>query len=297
MDLRQLEVFCKVVELKSFSKAAEAVFLTQPTVSQHISALEGFFDVQLIDRLGREIRPTHAGELLYQHAKEILGLRDKAYQSMHRFLGKKSGHLHIGASTIPGEYILPGILGQFKQVFPEISVTLHIADTQQIVESVLESRVEIGIVGAKINNPQLTFHQFVEDRIVLIVGKGSSLWERSSINPAELMDASLIQREEGSGTKIAIVKALSTKGVDSRRMKIIAEMGSTESVKQAIIAGIGVSFLSERAVEREVAFGLLKKLPIKGIDIRRNFYIILNKKRSPSPLCRELKSFLFKHKQ
>lgn len=294
MDLRQLEVFCKVVELKSFSRAAEAIFLTQPTVSQHVSALENFFDLQLLDRMGKEIKPTHAGELLYQYAQEILNLKEKACQSLSHYAGKKSGHLRVGASTIPGEYVLPGLIGAFKEQFPEITVTLTIGDTRQIVEAVTAGRIEIGVVGARIKAPHLLFQQLTEDRIVLAASRKSPLWDREYILAADLMHIPCIQREDGSGTRTAIEKALAARKVDYRGLTVIAEMGSTEAVKQAILAGIGVSFLSERAIVREQEYGLLREIPVRGIDIRRSFYSVLNRKKTPSPICKEFKSFLAK---
>jgi len=295
VDLRQLEVFCKVVELKSFSRAAEAIFLTQPTVSQHVSALENFFDLQLLDRLGKEIKPTHAGELLYQYAQEILNLKEKACQSLSHYAGKKSGHLRVGASTIPGEYVLPGLIGAFKEQFPEITVTLFIGDTRQVVDAVAAGRIEIGVVGAKIKSEQLFYQTLAEDRIVLAASRKSALWARESILPADLLHIPLIQREDGSGTRISIEKALAAHRVDYRALRVAAEIGSTEAVKQAILAGIGVSFLSERAIVKEKEYGLLREVPVRGIDIRRSFYSVLNRKKTPSPICKEFKSFLAKH--
>jgi DNA-binding transcriptional LysR family regulator len=297
VELRQLEVFCRVVELKSFSKAAEAVFLTQPTISQHVSALEKYFETKLLDRLGREIKPTHAGELLYRHAREIIALREKTCQELHQFLGKRAGHVRIGASTIPGEYILPDLIGAFKTKFPEITVTLRIGDTRQIVESLIKRDIELGVVGAKIKNDHLVYSAFADDRLVLVVGRNHPFWERQSIKPSEIMDTALIQREDGSGTRISIEKMLSANGVDPRRLKVIAEMGSTEAVKQGVLAGIGGSFLSERAIQKEKQLGLLRAITIKDMEIKRSFYIITNKKRTLSPLCRELKSFLLKQKE
>jgi DNA-binding transcriptional LysR family regulator len=295
VDLRQLEVFCKVVELKSFSRAAEAIFLTQPTVSQHVSALEKYFDLQLLDRMGKDIQPTRAGELLYQYAQEILHLKEKACQSLSHYAGKKSGHLRVGASTIPGEYILPALIGAFKNLFPEITVTLSIADTRQIADAVTAGLIEMGVVGAKIKSEQLFYQTLVEDRIVLAASRKSALWSRESIPPADLMHIPLILREDGSGTRIATEKALAARKVDYRGLTIIAEMGSTEAVKQAILAGIGVSFLSERAIVREKEYGLLREVPVRGLDIRRSFYSVLNRKKTPSPICKEFKSFLAKH--
>jgi len=294
VDLRQLEVFCKVVKLKSFSRAAEAIFLTQPTVSQHVSALESFFDLPLLDRMGKQIQPTRAGELLYQYAQEILHLKEKACQSLSHYAGKKSGHLRMGASTIPGEYILPALIGAFKERFPEITVTLSIADTRQIADAVTAGLIELGVVGARIKSEQLTYQTLVEDRIVLAASRKSALWTRAFILPAELLHIPLIQREDGSGTRIAIEKAFAARKVDYRGLTVIAEMGSTEAVKQAILAGIGVSFLSDRAIVTEKEYGLLREVPVRGIDIRRSFYSVLHRKKTPSPICKEFKSFLAK---
>lgn len=297
MELRQLEVFCKVVELKSFSRAADAVFLTQPTISQHISALEKYFETKLLDRLGREIKPTHAGNLLYHYAREIIALREKASQELNKFLGKQEGHLRIGASTIPGEYILPQRIGSFKEKFPATTITLTIGDTRQIVEKLLQSDIELGVVGAQIKNDNLAYSPLVEDRVVLVIGRNHPLWERKNIRPSELMNVAVIQREEGSGTRISAEKALSSKGIDPRRLHVIAEMGSTESVKQCVLSGIGASFISERAIQKEQQMGLLRAVPIQGIEIKRNFFIIIQKKRTLSPLCKELRAFLLQRTQ
>jgi DNA-binding transcriptional LysR family regulator len=187
------------------------------------------------------------------------------------------------------------MIGAFKEAFPEITVTLTIADTRQVVDAVTAGRIEIGVVGAKIKAEQLFYQTLVEDRIVLAASRKSALWGRGFILPADLIDIPVIQREDGSGTRIAIEKALAARKVDYRSLTVIAEMGSTEAVKQAILAGIGVSFLSERAIVREKEYGLLREVPVKGIDIRRSFYSVLNRKKTPSPLCKEFKSFLAKH--
>jgi DNA-binding transcriptional LysR family regulator len=153
----------------------------------------------------------------------------------------------------------------------------------------------MGVVGAKIKSEQLTYQTLVEDRIVLAASRKSALWTRESILPAELLHIPLILREDGSGTRISIEKALAGHRVDYRALRVTAEMGSTEAVKQAILSGIGVSFLSERAIVKEKEYGLLREVPVKGIDIRRSFYSVLNRKKTPAPICKEFKSFLAKH--
>ncbi|MGH7478769.1 MAG: LysR substrate-binding domain-containing protein, partial [Candidatus Methylomirabilales bacterium] len=172
MDIRALEVFCKIVELKSFSRAAEAVYLTQPTVSGHIKALEEFVGVKLLDRLGREVLPTKVGELLYGYAKQILALRNQAIQALEEYKGSLKGHLVIGGSTIPGEYVLPALLATFKARYPEISLTLKIADSREIVRGVLEGTVELGAVGAKFDDGQLIYLKLLEDELVLALPPG-----------------------------------------------------------------------------------------------------------------------------
>jgi len=149
MDLWQLTIFCRVVEWRSFSKAAEAVHLSQPTVSSHIKDLEEHFGCPLIDRLSKEATPTEAGRLLYGYALRLLALRDEAESAMARYPGKTSGRLVLGGSTIPGGYLLPRMVGQFKKRFPEVTLSLVIADTEQIVSGVLNGDLELGVVGAE----------------------------------------------------------------------------------------------------------------------------------------------------
>src|SRR3989338_7690842 len=150
MDTRQIEIFVKVAELGSFSKAAEALFLTQPTVSEHIRGLEEELGVRLLDRLGRGAAPTKAGQLLLGYGRRILELHREAHQALDQFQGRMSGELVIAASTIPGEYVLPAMIGRFKEKYPDISITLLIGDSQTVVDWVLGGRVELGMVGARL---------------------------------------------------------------------------------------------------------------------------------------------------
>src|SRR6202158_2765253 len=160
MDLRQLEIFVKVAELKSFSKAAEALFLTQPTVSEHIRTLEQELGVRLLDRLGRGAEATAAGRLLLSHATRMLQLQREALQAMDSFQGRLAGELHVAASTIPGEYVLPALIGRFKEKFPDIAITLLIGDSRAVVDWVVDGRAEVAVVGARLP------HRGGEDRHV-----------------------------------------------------------------------------------------------------------------------------------
>jgi DNA-binding transcriptional LysR family regulator len=292
MDLWRLHIFCKVVELKSFSRAASAVYLSQPTVSSHIKDLEDHCECKLIDRLGREIAPTKAGELLYGYAAKMIALKESAEKALAEFQGKMRGHLTIGGSTIPGGYILPPLLGKFKEAYPEVTVTLIEGDTARIVQDTLEGRVEVGIVGAKAKETGLVQEKIMDDEMFLIV-PGDHKWaSRGHVSVRELMEEPFIMREPGSGTRKSIEQVLDKSEHWSRQLNVVAEMGSTEAVRQAIKAGVGISILSACAVADELAARSLKKVGIKGLSFKRAFYLILHKHRSKSPLCSAFVRFL-----
>jgi DNA-binding transcriptional LysR family regulator len=292
LDIHQCEIFVQVTELKSFSKAAQRMYLTQPTVSQHISALENHLGARLFDRLGKEVALTRAGEVLYGYAKQITALRVKALQALDLLMGKKSGDLILGASTIPGEYILPQQLGQFKTLYPAIRITIRIGDTGEIIDELLARKIEMGIVGAKIVNPRLQFKAFVEDELILVVPKGHRWWKRASIALDELNQEPFIMREAGSGTRLSMEKHLHDHGISADSLHIIAEVGSTTAVKQAIKARLGISLISERAVGEELKLGIFRKIAIRNVRLPRTFFIIQDRKQTPSPLCAALLQFL-----
>lgn len=292
MDLWRLHIFCKVVELRSFSKAASSVYLSQPTVSSHIKDLEDHFECKLIDRLGREVAPTKAGLLLYGYAAKMIALKENAERALAEFQGKVRGHLTIGGSTIPGGYILPPLLGEFKQAYPEVTVTLIESDTAGIIQDTIEGRVELGIVGAKAREAQLVQEKVMDDEMYLIVPKGHKWAATGHVRLEELIKEPFIMREPGSGTRKSIEQVLDQSGHWFGHLNVVAEMGSTEAVRQAIKAGVGVSILSECAVGDELAARSLKKVGIKGMSFQRAFYLIVHKHRTQSPLCHAFVKFL-----
>jgi DNA-binding transcriptional LysR family regulator len=292
MDLWRLHIFCKVVELRSFSKAASSVYLSQPTVSSHIKDLEDHFECKLIDRLGREVAPTKAGLLLYGYAAKMIALKENAERALAEFQGKVRGHLTIGGSTIPGGYILPPLLGEFKQAYPEVTVTLIESDTAGIIQDTIEGRVELGVVGAKAREAQLVQEKVMDDEMFLIVPKGHKWAATGQVRLEELIKEPFIMREPGSGTRKSIEQVLDQSGHWFGHLNVVAEMGSTEAVRQAIKAGVGVSILSECAVGDELAARSLKKVGIKGMSFQRAFYLIVHKHRTQSPLCHAFVKFL-----
>lgn len=292
MDLWRLKVYCMVVEERSFSKAGNMIYLSQPTVSSHVKDLENHFDCKLIDRLGRQVAPTKAGELLYQYGTRILALAEETERALAEFQGKMKGHLTIGGSTIPGGYILPPLLGGFKQTYPDITVTLTEGDTAGVIQETLAGRIELGIVGAKPTEPQLRCEQIMTDEMFLIVPRRHELAKGGKAGAKRLLQEPFIMRESGSGTRKSIEQVLDKKGIKPSDLNVVAEMGSTEAVRQAIKAGVGVSILSERAVSDDLHDGTLAKVRLGGLSFKRAFYLIVHRHRTRSPLCRVFVEFL-----
>ncbi|MEW6348842.1 MAG: selenium metabolism-associated LysR family transcriptional regulator [Thermodesulfobacteriota bacterium] len=286
MDMRRLEVFCKVVELKSFTKAAEVLSLAQPTVSEHMRSLEESLGGRLVERLGRQVIPTPLGKMFLPYALEILRLRDSARQAVELFQGRLSGHLLVGASTIPGTYLLPGFIGAFKAELKDIEITLKIGDTAEISEAVALGNLEAGLVGSAVSDRRLVQEELFQDELVLAVYVGHPWAVRDAIAPSEIFDHPFVLRERGSGTRMTMNRTLATHGVDPDRLTVVAEMGSTEAVRLGIRARIGASVLSRLAVAEDVERGSLVQVPIDGILFRRSFRLVLRKNREVSPLCK-----------
>jgi DNA-binding transcriptional LysR family regulator len=285
LDLRRLEVFCKVVELKSFTKAAEALMLSQPTVSEHLRNLEDTLGERMVDRLGREVIPTPAGKVLYQYARNIIQLSEDAVQAVQAFKGKLSGNLIVGASTIPGTYILPGLIGSFKTEHSDVQITLRISDTAEIVEQILDRKLEAGLIGSKWNNRKLELEESFPDELVLVAFPGHPWESRKEIAPDELEGQPFILRERGSGTRAVMSAILQDHGFETSRLDVVAEMGSTEAVRQGIKERVGISILSRHAVDEDIRTGLLKAVGLKGVRFLRPFYLVQRRGRQPSPVC------------
>jgi DNA-binding transcriptional LysR family regulator len=295
MDLWRLQIFCRVVELRSFSRAAKAVYLSQPTVSSHIKDLENHFDCKLVDRLGREVIPTKTGSLLYGYATKIIALKQEAENALAEFQGKIKGRLIIGGSTIPSGYILPPLLGRFKEDYPEVVVTLVQGDTEKIIGDTLEGNVELGIVGAKAREAQLVQKKVIDDQMFLTVPRSHKWATKSNVAMNELIREPFIMREIGSGTRKSIEQVFYKAGYSLGALNIVAEMGSTEAVRQGIKAGMGISIMSECAVAEELTIGSLKKVKIKDLTFKRAFYLTFHRHRTQSLLCGTFIKFL--HRQ
>ncbi|MGC8720680.1 MAG: selenium metabolism-associated LysR family transcriptional regulator [Thermodesulforhabdaceae bacterium] len=292
LDLHRLEVLCKVIETRSFTKAGEQMFLSQPTVSEHIRYLEEVVGEKLINRMGREAVPTQAGMILYEYARKMLDLRRRAIQALEHFRGALAGHLLVGASTIPGTYILPEIIGKFRASFPSISSTVAIAGSRAVVDMLLEGRVEIAFTGAMWHDIRLEWREVWRDTLVLAVKASDPLASRGTIGVGDLKNIPLILREKGSGTRKVTEEVLDRIGIDVEKLHVVAELGSTEAVRQGIKAGIGASIISSRAVEEDVKHGSIAVVGIDKLNIERPFYLVTHRKRHLSPVARTFRDFI-----
>jgi DNA-binding transcriptional LysR family regulator len=292
MDLRRLEVFVKVAELGGFSRAAEALGLTQPTVSEHVRALEADLGVQLLDRLGRGAVTTPAGELLLGYARQVLALVAEARQAVDLFQGRMRGTLAVGGSTIPGEYVLPPLIGRFRAKYSEVTVCLRIGSSRQVCAWVDEGLVEVGLVGAPPAGRTLVGRALMDDEMVVVVGPEHPWAGQPEVSLDELVAESLVVRERGSGSREALEQALASLGRDLGAFRVVAEMGSTQAVKRAVRAGLGVAVVSRRAVEDECRAGLLSCVTVRDLRVSRSFYLVVHRDRSRSPLAQAFLAFL-----
>lgn len=292
MDLWHLQIFQKVVDLKGFSNASKAVGLTQPTISTHIKELEAFYGCRLLDRLGKQVLPTPAGELLYDYAGRLLSLFEESRTAMTEFLGDISGRLVIGGSTIPGNYILPLEIGLFLKRHANVRISLSIGDTEAMLRDLLDHRITLALVGARTENPQIHQETLMEDEMALILPAGHKWTEKQHIALRHLYREPFILREAGSGTLRSMADSFSRIGKDIFSLNIIAELGSTAAVIQAIKNRVGISILSTRAVAEELAAGNLTAVAIDGVNLKRHFYLTTHAHRTPSPLGRAFIHFL-----
>ncbi len=286
MDFRQIEAFLQVVKHKSFSKAADSVFLTQPTISAHISSLESELGIKLIDRSGKEILPTKAGKIFCDYANNLINLRDNAIYNLNEFNCKVEGRLEVSASTVPAQYMLPKIMKGFYSMYPNVSFSIEQLDSGQVIDALLEKRIELGIVGTKSENSKLEFEKVTDDKMVLIVPSNRRFSNiQSDTIPLEFIkNEHFIFRESGSGTRQEFEKILQKSSIPVKSINVIAQMNSSEAIKQAVSIGLGVSIVSLISVLDYLKFGILKAYDIEGLDLSRSFYLAHLKNRPLSPL-------------
>ncbi len=286
MNLKQLEVFIAVAESGSFSRAAEVTFLTQSTVSQHISSLEKEFDLKLLDRTGKGAFLTEAGKLLLEHARRVVAEAKKIPLALNRFRGLEDVVLKIGGSNIPACYMIPHCVPSFQKEHPGVVISLIQGDSRETLDRLNNEEVEFSLVGTSFPDKGLAFAPLTLDRISLVVPAGHPWSEKEFIFPEELIGESFIFRETGSGTDRTLREQLVKTGFDPQQLKTSMVLGSNEAVKQAVLHGAGVSFLSELSVKEECERGEMCMVDVRGLEICRHIYLATRKARELAPAAK-----------
>jgi len=295
MDTRQLAAFCAVIERKSFSQAAERLGVTQPAVSLQIRSLEQRLGRQLLDRSGRRVEPTEAGLRLYASAQRLLQLEDQLLEELASDEeGEVTGTLELGASTGPGGSVVPVLLCEFQERYPDVRVRLSVSDTQTVVAQVADRDLELGVVGAGRRHRGVDFEPFFRDEVVLAVPAGHR-FAGETISIAELRDEPLIVMQEGAGVRQVIEDELRKAGTRLRDLDVRLELGLQESVRSAVLAGHGVTFVSRLAVESDLAAGTIATARVRGLDPVREIFLARASGRTETRAARAFLAFARDH--
>ncbi len=290
MTFRQCEIFLAVARAKNFTRAAETLHLSQSTLSQHVRELEDELGVRLFDRLGRAVTLTEAGRLFEEHAIRMATTVASARRTIDELKGLERGSLVIGASTTPGIYVLPGIVAAFRRRYPGIDVSLRIGNSRVIEERIRADEVDLGVVGGhSLGASERCVAAGLLDELLLIVPPRHRWAKHREIAPRELAQTPLLMREQGSATRLVTERTLRQAGV---KFTAAMELDHIEAIKQAVMAGLGVAFVSMYAVRGEVATRRLCALRLKGLRVRRHFHVIHNEARTPTASGRAFMALL-----
>lgn len=293
MDMKQLEVFTAVVENNSFSRAAQCLHLTQPTVSAHIAALERELQVKLIVRTTKELYPSDAGRLLYRYAKQLLSLREEAQEAIWAYREEMAGTVTLAASTIPGQYFLPRLLQDFREKYPDIRFELRMVDSAEAVAAVAARTVEIGFCGTLVDSPKCIFQEFARDRLVIITPNTEKYrrFQRTGFPIRQITEESFISREKGSGTRKETELFLREMGVDVSRLQVTMEVHSTDSIRRMVAQGLGIAVMSRAASAADCQAHRLLAFDFDSVSLRRKLYLVRQKNGILSPVAQAFYDF------
>lgn len=298
MDFHQLNLFIEVARQKNFTRAAEKLFLSQPTVSTHIKKLEEEVGTPLLMRKEKGLELTEAGKTLFRYAQELLETRSEALAEIQSAQCITAGHLIIAASSVPGAYFLPDLLHAFRQEHPDVTFTLQLHDTEQVLRCIKDYTCDLGFTGEFHPEDELSRVLIVEDELIVISAPDLALAGTRSDGPA-LPDISLedctehpfLMRESGSATRMVFEEALKTRRDAGGQLNVIGDLGSQEAVKQAVKSGLGIAVITRRAVEDELRTGLLAGYRLQGLPMQREFYTVFRKKSILSQPCKRFFDF------
>jgi DNA-binding transcriptional LysR family regulator len=282
MNFQHVRAFCTIAAEGSFSRAAEKLHLTQPTISAQIQLLEKTVGVRLFERSAQGISLTQAGREFHPYALQMLEISDRSLQALEELSGLTRGRLEIGASTVPGHYVLPAALARFKARRPGVEVRLAVSNSQEVRNGVREGLFELGFVGEKVRDERVSFQPILHDQLLVAMRPEHPLAARTSLDPAELAGQPLVMREYGSATRATFERGLEALGGTQPELRVMLELGSAEAIKMAIRSVDALAILSEWSVKDELRLGLLKAIPLTGVKLGRDLYLIRRSHGCPS---------------
>lgn len=289
INLHHLRLFTAVVDHGGFTRAAKQLNLSQPAISKSLTELERQLHVRLIDRSGRSVRLTDAGQALHTRARELFGVEKLAERELREIRGLKRGRLRIAASTTIATYMLPSVLGRFHRRRPSVRLSATSANTRAVARLLLESRVDVALVEGPVTHERIELVPWKEDELVVIAPHDHPLLAAKTVAPADLERWEFLVRERGSGTREVSERALAAHGVRLRRT---IRVGGTESIKQGVVAGLGLAIVSRAAAADQLSLGRIAILPVEGLVIRRTLTRLKLRGRGSTPAARELELLL-----
>ena len=291
MNIEHLKTFQEIARLGSFSEVAKKLHISQPAVSFQVQRLEMELGVQLIDRSQKTAVLTEAGKRLLQFAETVELEREKLQHDLEQMREEVAGELRLAASTIPGEYILPGLLSKFKKMHPAVTVQVDVSDSMAVINGVRNGDYEAGFCGTTPEAKDLEFFKIASDEIVLIVPAEHPFANKTVISPGDLAGEPFIFREATSGTQRSQEKLLGKAGFDVNKIKPQLILGSTQAVISAVASGAGIAFVSSLAIKSGCS-PAVKQIPVRGLRLNRDFYYIYRRDKAASRIYEEFRSFL-----
>ncbi len=277
MNIAQLRAFVTIVDCGSFSEAARELGLSQPAVTMQIQGLESDTGVTLLDRRYRRVDLTEAGRSLLPHARKVLDQLETARLEIERLSDTVSGRLAIGASTTPGVYLVPFLLGKFLDAYPEVGVSVMLSDSARVIEAVESGEVNFGVSGATAKNPRVTFEELGSDELIVICAPSNPLASRKPVPFADLREERWVQREAGSGTRKAAEVTVIEHGLDPSELCVAVELSTGEAVVSAVEGGLGVAIVSRYVADKAIKLGTVAAVDVQGFPVRRPLYAVMPK--------------------
>jgi DNA-binding transcriptional LysR family regulator len=275
MNINQLRAFIAVVDHGSFSEAARTTGLSQPAVTMQIQGLESDLGATLLERRYRKVELTEAGRALLPFARRVMSELDGARSEIERLSDTVGGHLELAVSTTPGQYILPRLLGSFLRAYPEVSVSLRVYDSADVVERVESGEAHLGMTGARIAGAKVEYEEMGTDRLLMICPVDTPLAGRPTVPLAEVAEHPFIVRETGSGTRMVFEQALCDGGVDPSELNVVMELGTSEAIVNAVEGGMGVGVVSHWMADKALSLGTVARVATPGFPVERPFYAVL----------------------